>query len=299
MKKKSLWRATMMARMAKDGDVEGLAEIITEMMEEPAQLAEAAAVPADPPALPADPVVAAVVSAVEENLAPQEAPVVVETPVDQPVIVDCGPRILEALERIIALLSGTADCNPVQPDCGASCDPELAAKDENPDAVVEAVAETAAEELVGQVAAAAVEAVAEAAAPEISENLEPEDPVEALVAEILESGEGEEAPNEEILSGILEPEGDAEEETPEDNAQAADALRATLATFRPMLQKMSPQDRRRFNADVAARMKKLTRKAPAGKPSAYAALRKSADHDTAARDLGRRIMESRNANLRK
>ena len=44
-------------------------------------------------------------------------------------------------------------------------------------------------------------------------------------------------------------------------------------------------------------MKKLTGKAPAGKPSAYAALRSSAGRDTAARDLGRRIMESRNVNI--
>ena len=63
---------------------------------------------------------------------------------------------------------------------------------------------------------------------------------------------------------------------------------------------MSPKARQRFNADVAARMKKLTRRqAASGKPNAYAALRTSAAHDRSARDLGKKIMASRNANLKR
>ena len=294
MKKKSLWRAKLMARMAKDGDVDGLAEIITEMMEEPAAPAAAALPTADPTAagLPAtDPLVAAVAAAVEENLEPapaaEEAPVVVETPVEQPVIVDCGPQILEALSQIIALLSGpVADCNHTE--------------DEGPDAVAEAVVETTAEEMAETVAAAAVEAVAEAIDPALASA---EDPVEALVAEILDADEGGEeepasADEDDILSHILEPEEAVDEDDPDANAQAADALRASLAAFRPMLARMAPKDRQRFNADVAARMKKLTAASAKGKPNPYAALRTAAAHDNDARSLGQKIMAARNANLR-
>ena len=309
MKKKSLWRAKLMARMAKDGDVDGLAELITETMEEPA--AVLAAVPAEA-ALPAgDPLVSAVASAVAENLDPvladedqPSAPVVVETPVDQPVIVDCGPQILEALERIIALLSGPA----------ADCNTEVPTEDEDPSATAQAVAETAVEQMAQNVAAAAVEAMAETVDPALAsgddlEGVTPADPVEELVAEILDSEDpaqtDPDAPaedEEEILSGILEPvEGEDDEEDPESAARAADALRTALASFRPQLKRMTPKQRQRFNADVAARMKRLTRRQQArnGRPNAYAALRKAAVHDSSARSLGEKIMASRNANLRR
>ncbi|MBQ9210917.1 MAG: DUF2213 domain-containing protein [Clostridia bacterium] len=291
MKKKSLWRAKLMARMAKDGDVDGLAEIITEMMEEPAAPAAAALPAADPTTagLPAtDPLVAAVAAAVEENLEPasaaEEAPVVIETPVDQPVIVDCGPQILEALSQIIALLSGpVADCDP--------------ARTEDEETGTEAAEEATVEALAENVVEAAVEAVAESLAPE-------EDPLDALVAEILEADEDRaenptEEDEEDILSHILEPEGDQDEEDPTRAAQAADALRASLAAFRPMLARMAPKDRQRFNTDVAARMKKLTAASAKGKPNPYAALKTAAAHDNDARSLGQKIMASRNANLRK
>ena len=97
MKKKSLWRAKMMARMARDGDVEGLAELITETMEnmDPAAVtpdSESGTVPAVQPlgAVPArfageplgpvpaqpagEPLVTAVVTAVAENLEPEKGP---------------------------------------------------------------------------------------------------------------------------------------------------------------------------------------------------------------------------------
>ena len=344
MKKKSLWRAKLMARMAKDGDVDGLAELITETMEEPA--AVLAAVPAEA-ALPAgDPLVNAVASAVAENLEPAadedvtavpaaavpaaavpasapaapavvlpvnaaapaavpESPVVVETPGDQPVVVDCGPQILEALRQIISLLSGPeADCNT-----------EVPTEDEDPSATAQAVAETAVEQMAQNVAAAAVEAMAETVDPALAsgddlEGAAPADPVEELVAEILDSEDpAQTAPDapltdeEEILSSILEPvEGEDEDgEDPESAAKAADALRTALASFRPQLKRMTPKQRQRFNADVAARMKRLTRRQQArnGRPNAYAALRKAAVHDSSARSLGQKIMASRNANLRK
>jgi len=310
MKKKSLWRAKLMARMARDGDVEGLAEIITEMMEEPAPAP--AALPAEEAALPAaDPLVSAVASAVAENLDPAAAdedlpanaaagaPVVVETPTAQPVIVDCGPEILDLLRRIIGLLSGpAADCDPEARSAAAN-------GDEEPAEAIEAAAEMAAEQMAEAAAQAAIGAVAGAAGSLDSDGPEvPGDPVEELVAEILDE-EAEEAPaagdGEEILSSILEPEAESDEdpEDPEGSSLAADALRAALASFRPQLRRMSPRERQRFNADVAARMRKLSAAAPAaGKPSPYAALRKSASRDQSGRSLGQKIMASRNANLR-
>lgn len=285
MKKKSLWRAKLMARMAKDGDVEGLAELITEMMEEP-----------DPEALttqPAeDPVVAAVVNTVAENLDPgpgAEAPVVVETPVDQPVIVDCGPEILSALREIIALLKPAADCNTRSAD---TIPGEEAA--EAVETAAEAV-ETAAvmAETVAQAAAEAVEAAEAAPAEEA-------DPVEELVAEILDAEEGtpEPVPDEEnIISGIIEPtEADAEEDP---DLRSADALRAALAAFRPQLKRMAPEERQRFNADVAARMRRLTQAhSDESRPNAYAALRSAAARDRSDRSLGKWIMEKRNPNMK-
>ena len=255
MKKKSLWRAKMMARMAQDGDVEGLAEIITELMGE------------------------------------EEPPVEVNVPEDQPVVVDCGPQILEALNQIIALLSA-----PAADACGT--DPQQD-EDVEETAAVEAVAEAVTEAAAENMAETVAEAVAEAV--EAMDPVVPaEDPVEALVAEILEpdTDENEEAEVMSIVSGILEPEDPESDECLDPDARTADALRAALASFRPQLQRMTPDERQRFNADVAARMKKLTRK-PAGKPNAYAALRQAASRDRAAQTLGQKIMASRNANYRK
>ena len=309
MQKNSLWRAKLMARMARDGDVDGLAEIISEMMEEPAPDAviPAAAAPAAIPvaiapeaASAADPMVAAVVTAVEENLAPaEEAPVVVETPVEQPVIVDCGPQILEALQRIIALLSGAEDCDPApQEDCNTS-----PARDDDP--VLEAVAETAAEELAETVASAAMEAIAGTVDPDLTSDEDPADPLDAVVETILEvmeqpasdptSADAEEP----IQSSVLEPVSDEEENAPARSTNGSDALRAALIEFRPILRRMNPKQRQRFNADVAARMKLLSDAEAKGKPGAYAAIRNGAARDNSGKSLGQKIMAARNANLRK
>ena len=88
---------------------------------------------------------------------------------------------------------------------------------------------------------------------------------------------------------------------PDAAAQAADALRAALSAFRPRLRQMSPRDRQRFNADVAARMRRLTRRASAaGHTNPYAAIRvASPARDANSRSLGQKIMAARNANLRK
>ena len=122
----------------------------------------------------------------------------------------------------------------------------------------------------------------------------------------------------EILSAVLEPDAAGDEETgenagnpdnpvnpdeenpesaenAEDSARTADALRTALAAFRPQLQRMSPQDRQRINADVAARMRKLT--ARSGKDrNPYAAIRGAAARPRDDRALGQKIMAARNVN---
>ena len=283
MKKNNLWPARLMTRLAKDGDTEGLSELISEILETPAEAEAEADVP-------------------ETAETPEEAPVVVETPVEQPVLIDCGAEILEALRQIISLLSAP----------GGDCDPEEN-RDEEPEETAEAAAEIA-ENGAENLAEAALEAAAETLeALSIDPAAGDEDPVEELVAEILETEAEEEPASDDdpldIVSSILEPEtgsdedGDGDEggEDPAVNAQAADALRAALAGFRPQLARMSPKERQRFNADVAARMKKLTRRAGSskGRPNAYAALRRAAAHDRSDRSLGKKIMASRNVNLAK
>ena len=87
------------------------------------------------------------------------------------------------------------------------------------------------------------------------------------------------------------------EENAENATRTADALRTALAAFRPQLQRMSPQDRQRFNADVAARMRKLT--ARSGKDrNPYAAIRGASARSRDDRALGQRIMAARNVNRR-
>ena len=278
MNRKNKVFARMMARMAKDGDTEALEEVIAEIMgEEPETVA----------------------AAVNEQgnaaggTAPA-APVVVETPVEQPVIIDCGPEILEARQRIIALLGGTAG------DCGNTERQE----DQDPDEGEASVGVSAAEaaEAIAETVEATAEAVAQTVAeamgmePVNEDPLEDEDPIEELIEEILEetAGEEEEPVSEELLSTVLEQEEEADENQEEKEA-STDALRAVLASFAPKIRKMSLDERKVFNARVAAKMKKMTRKN--GK-NPYAAIRDAQARDYSGRDLGEKIMKERNANRR-
>lgn len=266
--------ARVLARMARDGETEEVAEILEEILDPAAvSLAPEGGESGPLPGVPA---------------AAPEAPVVVNTPEDQPVLVDCGPEILEALNRIISLMSGPAAAE------GAGA---LPSADESPEAAgTEALTDPAAEAVAQAAAGALAEAVAEAAEAVLPGGDAEEDPVDALVAEILETGTGDETTEEtESVSGLLEPETDEDPEDPE--VRTGDALRAALAVFRPQLRRMSPHARRRFNADVAARMRSLNRPAP-GARSGYAALCPVAARDRSAQSLGQRIMASRNANLR-
>ena len=272
MNRKNKVFAKLMARMAKDGDTEALEEVIAEIMGEEPETA--AAEPAADPAVP----------------------VVVETPVEQPVIIDCGPEILEALQRIIALLGGNAA------DCGS---PDRQ-KDTDPEEVEASVGVSAAE--AAEAVAETVEATAEAVAQTVAEamgmgpvNEDPltdDDPIEELIQEILEgTAEPEKAGTEEILSTILEPEEEADEDPEEKvSEQATDLLRAALSTFTPQIRKMSQDERSAFNASVSEKMRSLARKKK-GK-NAYAALRDAVARDQSGRALGEKIMKERNANRR-
>ena len=230
--KKSL--SKVLARMAKDGDIETVAEFIEEMIEPETEPVEAAA--------------EAVAEAVAEAAEPEETPAVenAETviAIDETALTD----ILSRLDQIIALLTP-------------------AAADDIPEEIAEAVEE-------------AIEA-SETADPMAEE-------VSAAMEEILEP----------VASVILEEEGDGEEDPLPETLRTDDALRAALAAVRPVLVRMPKNARRKMAGDIAARLRR-TRASGRGTTGtdAYAALA-SARRRTApaSADLGRRIMEKRNAN---
>jgi len=241
--KKSLTK--LLARMAKDGDVEAVAEFIEEMIEgEPDTPAEA---------------VAEVVEEVAE--ATTEPEVKVETPEGTEITVDEDTisGIIERLDRLIELLT-----------------PAPAAADEDP------------EDLQAEEVAEVIEEVIEAV--ELAEEV-PGEPIAEEVAEVVES-----ILDPETSTTIEETEGDEDPENPEETC-GDDALRAALQTAAPVLARMSRKQRRKAAADIAARVKKYRRKAA---NSGYdAALRAKKNPDDAYAALGKRIMETRNANYHK
>lgn len=237
--KKSL--AKILARMAKDGDVEEVAEIIEEIMEPET-------------ATPAETVAEAVAEAVAPVAAATEAvadpSAVIETPEGTTVTVDEATleELNSKLDQILALL---------QP----------ATTDEDP--IVEEVAE-------------AIEEVLEVAE-------EPEAPVGTMAEETTAEQITE------LVQEIVDPlEDECEEEG--EVLTSGDALRTALKAVHPQLKKMSKKQRQKACADIAARLKKSRK--TSGK-DAYAALasmkRKTADP----KDLGRRIMASRNPHCKK
>ena len=241
--KKSL--SKVLARMAKDGDIETVAEFIEEMIEpedhsefrirnselpEETAAAEAAGT-AEPEKAPAVENAETVIAVDEESLA----------------------AVLSRLDQIVALLTP-------------------AAADETPEEIDEIIEE-------------AVEAAAEAADPMTEE-------VSAAMEEILDP----------VASVVLEEGENGEEEDPlPEILRTDDALRAALAAVRPVLARMPKNARRKMAGDIAARLRR-TRVPGRGttEEDAYAALA-SARRRTApaSADLGRRIMEKRNANYRR
>ena len=223
--KKSL--SKVLARMAKDGDAETVAEFIGEMLSENPE--EAAA----------------------------EEPVTVEVPENREITIDeeAFSGLLQRLDQLIALLTaGLASAEP-------------AAEDADPEEAAEAVEE---------ILEAAAEAETQVPAEEIAEIMESVLEPEASVT--LEEGAGD----------------DCGEPDP-DNAN--DALRAALMTIRPVLKRMSPGERRKACADMAARLRRTRRAGDGRIYSALAAARKPAAAANLA-GLGKRIMAARNVNYR-
>ena len=233
MMKKSL--SKVLARMAKDGDIETVAGIIEEMID---------------PAGEEEPVQA------EGG----ETTVIVETPAEEPaeetqaeetknIIIDESglSGVLERLDRILALLEGSA--------AGS-------AEDEDP------------------AEAAVAEALEKAAQDPAAEELA------AAMEEILDP----------VASVILEDE--EEESEPEDSRMNLDALRAAVGAIRPALARLPRSVRKQVIGDIAARIRR-TRDHRADASGVYAALA-SAQRRTApvSADLGRRIMEKRNASYK-
>ena len=254
--KKSL--SKILARMAKDGDIETVAEIIEEMIEP-----EGAETPAETD------------EDVTETVAPviEDPAAVVETPEGTTVVVDEATlaEVISRLDQIITLLT------PVAADDDPAGDP------------VEEIAEVIEE----AIEAAAAEEEAVLPDEDLPEILAPEDVAE-IVEEILEPVPVE------ALSEILDPvEDECDPEDPE-VLSTGDALRNALSRYQRKLSRMPAMKRRRICADIAARLGR-----PAGRrgmdAGAYAVLaarqRKPAAGNPA--DLGKRIMASRNVNMRK
>ncbi len=236
--KKSL--SKVLARMAKDGDAETVAEIIEEMIE-PETAAESAA--------------ESVGEAVEAVIAAEAEKAPAAENAETVITVDGSELagILERLDRVIALL-------------------EASAADEAP--AEEEVTET-------------IEKAIETAAAESGDPVTAE--ISGIMEEILDP----------VASVILESEAEeAEQEMPE-TLETGDALRAALSAVRPALAQMPENMRRRVAGDIAARIRRGGRRGTTG-TDAYAALA-SARRRTApgSPDLGRRIMEKRNANYKR
>ena len=99
-----------------------------------------------------------------------------------------------------------------------------------------------------------------------------------------------------MASVILEDE--EEESEPEDSRMNLDALRAAVGAIRPALARLPRSVRKQVIGDIAARIRR-TRDHRADASGVYAALA-SAQRRTApvSADLGRRIMEKRNASYK-
>ena len=268
--KKSL--SKILARMATDGDIETVAEIIEEMIEpgeDPAtasggNLAESEVIRNEQ----APQCGAATIENAESAMVAEDPAAVVETPEGATIVVDEATlgEVLSRLDQIISLL---------QP----------AAADEDP---VEEVAEA-----VEEAVEAAVAAAEEPVLPEgLSEAIQPEDVAE-IVEEILD-------PTAEAVSEVLDPLADECGEEEQEVLSTGDALRTALKAVRPALARMPKKQRARVCADLAARLKKPSgrRGMDAGVYAALASARRKPPRGNPA-DLGKRIMANRNINCRK
>ena len=222
-------------------------------------LAEIIGALAENPEAPAAPE-SAPEAAPENGNGPEEA-VTVEVPENREITIggDMAAGLLERLDRLLALL-----------EAGAA--PAAPAADEPVEEAEEAA------KAVEEILEAAAETEEKAGGPVTEEEL-------AEMAEaIAESGASETLEEKEEDCG--DPDPDA----------ARDALRAALATFRPVLKRMTPRERRRACADIAAGMRAARAARGSDTYAALAAGRKAPAGNGA--DLGRRIMAARNVNYK-
>ena len=266
--KKNLSR--ILARMAKDGDVETVAEVIGEIIGEN----EAGN----------GPEAAAEIPAAEKET---EQTVTVEVPENREITIDEEgiAGLLQRLDQLIALLGAGLAAAPA-----ADGDPEESAEAANGEAAGEIVQE-AVQEAVQEVVQEAMQEALEGAASEAGLETAAEQ-----ISEMAEAILGPEAGGETEASVTLEE--NPGEDCGTDPGAAKDALRAALMTFRPVLRKMSPAERRKACSDIAVNLRRIRR---AGDGKVYAALA-SGRGKAPARDLsalGKTIMASRNANYRK
>ena len=164
--------ARLMARMAKDGETEELAEMIAEMMEPEVVSGEVVSDPAEE-------VAEAVEEIMEAEESGAEAPAAVAGPENSAGIAGCGEQIIALLQQILS---------PFRPatDCGNSCG-KNGSQDEEPDdqdgserSAVETLAKAVAEAVIGgDPAQAAVDPV-ESMVQEVMEEIVPEEPVDRL-----------------------------------------------------------------------------------------------------------------------
>ena len=234
--KKSL--SKVLARMAKDGDIETVAEIIEEMISPAETEGEAAPEAGESTAAAETP---AEESAEEPQ--PEETKNII---IDE----DGLAGVLERLDRIIALLEAGGMNNAADED---------------------------AEEAVSEALEEAVQETEDPAAEEIA----------AVMEEILDP----------VASVILEQEEETENALPE-TLQTGDALRAALNAVKPVLARMPGGMRKKVAGDIAARLRRAGDNR-AEKSGVYAALASAQRRTTpVSADLGRRIMEKRNASYK-
>ncbi len=303
--------ARLMARMARDGETEELAEMISELVEPDTAVVAALPTEEEKPAEAAAEAVAEAVAEVVEAAA-ETAELSAESAAEPAPVLpaqDCA-EIISLLRQILTVLSGPA---------AADEDPAAEAGETPAETVPAAAAEAAAEATVEAVVEAVTQAV-EAAENAADEDL-PADPMESLVAEAVQEaveGAAEEAAAE-AVQAVLEPiSGDGDPEDPISSVlesdqdcnppsdRTADALRAAMSAFRPILKQMAPAARRQAVSRIAANLKAQDRRRTAarkaaGGQDAYALLRGAAAR-TAIKNpqaLGERIMASRNVNYRK
>ena len=278
--KKSLTK--ILARMAKDGDIETVAEIIEEMLEPeaPAENAAEEVVIVETPkgeaptaASGGNPVEAEVI---RNEQSPQCGAATIEN-AETTIVVDEGTlgEVISRLDQIIALLTPAA-----------AGDEDVS--EEIAEAVEEAV-EAALEEEVAVEAGDPGIVTGEEIGEMIEEILDP-------VSEVVEENELNRArtAGEQSFASRTAHEIDGCGEEEQEVIASGDALKAALRAVAPALMKMPKKQRTRVCSDIAARLRGKSGRR--GADGIYAAL---ADTRRIVRDpkaLGRRIMASRSAN---